>query len=52
MLCHDLMKTAVRCVPPEATVEDAAAIMRDEGIGFYLSAMRAATFLERLLIGT
>jgi CBS domain-containing protein len=34
MLCHDLMKTAVRCVPPEATVEDAAAIMRDEGIGF------------------
>jgi len=52
MLCHDVMKTAVRCVPPEATVEDAAAIMRDEGIGFYLSAMRAATFLERLLIGT
>jgi len=34
MMCHEVMKTAVKCVPPEATVEDAATIMRDEGIGF------------------
>ena len=34
MLCQDLMKTDVRCVSRRATVEEAAVIMRDAGIGF------------------
>src|SRR5581483_3692702 len=34
MRCTDVMKSAVRCVSPEVTIEHAAAIMRDEGIGF------------------
>src|SRR5262249_32543470 len=34
MLCTDVMKSAVRCVSPQVTIEDAAAIMRDEGVGF------------------
>jgi CBS domain-containing protein len=34
MLCHEVMKTAVHSVSPQATVAQAAAIMRDEGIGF------------------
>jgi len=34
MMCHEVMKTAVHCVSPQATVAEAAAIMRDEGIGF------------------
>jgi CBS domain-containing protein len=34
MLCQDLMKQDVRYVSPRDTVEDAAILMRDEGIGF------------------
>ena len=34
MLCQDLMKSAVKCVSPETTVEQAAGMMRDEGVGF------------------
>ncbi len=34
MLCRDLMKTELECVSPADTVEDAAARMRDENLGF------------------
>ena len=34
MMCQDLMKTDVRCASPQTTLEDAAILMRDEGIGF------------------
>jgi CBS domain-containing protein len=34
MLCQDLMKQDVRYVSPRDTIEDAAILMRDEGIGF------------------
>jgi CBS domain-containing protein len=34
MMCQDVMKSAVKCVSPTTTVEDAATMMRDEGIGF------------------
>ena len=34
MLCGDLMKTELECVSPADTVEDAAARMRDENLGF------------------
>jgi len=34
MLCRDLMKTEVRCVTPETTIAVAAALMRDEQVGF------------------
>ena len=34
MLCQDLMKSSVKCVSPETTVEQAAETMRDEGVGF------------------
>ena len=34
MLCRDLMKTDVRCVTPETTIAVAAALMRDEQVGF------------------
>jgi CBS domain-containing protein len=34
MLCQDLMKSSVKCVSPETTVEQAAGMMRDEGVGF------------------
>jgi len=34
MLCQDLMKSSVKCVSPETTVEQAAEMMRDEGVGF------------------
>jgi CBS domain-containing protein len=34
MMCQDVMKSAVKCVSPTTTVEDAAVMMRDEGIGF------------------
>ena len=34
MLCQDLMKSTVKCVSPETTVEQAAEMMRDEGVGF------------------
>ena len=34
MLCRDLMKGAVLCVKAQITVAEAAAIMRDEQIGF------------------
>jgi CBS domain-containing protein len=34
MMCQDVMKSAVKCVAPTTTVEDAAVTMRDEGIGF------------------
>ncbi len=34
MMCSDVMKGAVKCIAPEATIETAAAVMRDEGIGF------------------
>lgn len=34
MLCQDLMKSSVKCVSPENTVEEAAEMMRDEGVGF------------------
>jgi len=34
MMCQDLMKTAIHCVSPTTTVEDAAVRMRDEGVGF------------------
>lgn len=33
-MCQDVMKSAVKCVSPTTTVEDAAVMMRDEGIGF------------------
>jgi CBS domain-containing protein len=34
MLCQDLMKQNVLSVSPRDTVEDAAVVMRDAGIGF------------------
>ena len=34
MMCQDVMKSAVKCVSPTTTIEDAAAMMRDEGVGF------------------
>jgi CBS domain-containing protein len=34
MMCQDVMKSTVKCVAPTTTVEDAAVMMRDEGIGF------------------
>ena len=34
MLCEAIMKREVECVLPQATVQDAAARMRDDGIGF------------------
>jgi CBS domain-containing protein len=34
MLCQDIMKRDVRCVTAETSVADAAALMRDEGVGF------------------
>ncbi len=34
MLCSDVMKTAIRSVSPDATVQEAAQLMRDEGVGF------------------
>jgi CBS domain-containing protein len=34
MMCQDVMKSAVKCVSPTTTVEDAAVMMRNEGIGF------------------
>jgi CBS domain-containing protein len=34
MLCKDLMKSDVECVSPADTVQDAAARMRDENLGF------------------
>src|SRR4051812_31789524 len=34
MNCQDVMKSDVKCVSPTTTVEDAAAMMRDEGVGF------------------
>ena len=34
MLCRDLMKSEVHCVSMDATVSDAAKLMRDEQIGF------------------
>ena len=38
MLCQDIMKRDVRCVTAETSVAEAAAVMRDEGIGFLHSA--------------
>jgi CBS domain-containing protein len=34
MICQDVMKSAVKCVAPTTTIEDAAVTMRDEGVGF------------------
>jgi CBS domain-containing protein len=34
MLCREIMKRDVRCVSSQATVVEAAALMRDENIGF------------------
>src|SRR3954454_22044799 len=34
MMCQDMMKSAVKCVSPTTTVEEAAVMMRDEGVGF------------------
>jgi CBS domain-containing protein len=34
MLCQDLMKKDARCCSPRDTVQDAAVVMRDAGIGF------------------
>jgi CBS domain-containing protein len=34
MMCQDVMKSSVKCVSPTTTVEDAAVLMRDEGVGF------------------
>jgi len=34
MLCKELMKTEIECVSPADTVQDAAARMRDENLGF------------------
>jgi CBS domain-containing protein len=34
MRCEELMKTHVECVRPQDSVQDAARIMRDKGIGF------------------
>jgi CBS domain-containing protein len=34
MLCQDIMKREVRYVTAETSVAEAAAVMRDEGIGF------------------
>ena len=33
-MCQDVMKSAVKCVSPATTVEEAAVMMRDEGVGF------------------
>jgi CBS domain-containing protein len=34
MLCQDIMKRDVRCANAQTSVVEAAALMRDEGIGF------------------
>lgn len=34
MLCKDIMKAEVRCATTQTTVAEAAAVMRDEQIGF------------------
>ncbi len=34
MMCQDVMKSDVKCASPQTTVEEAAVLMRDEGIGF------------------
>lgn len=34
MMCQDLMKSDVKCVSPQTTLEEAAVQMRDESIGF------------------
>ena len=34
MICEDMMKMDVTCVSPESTLEEAAVLMRDDGIGF------------------
>jgi CBS domain-containing protein len=34
MRCEEIMKKDVKCVSPRDTVEDAAALMRDEKVGF------------------
>jgi CBS domain-containing protein len=34
MRCEEIMKREVECVSPRDTVEDAAATMRDENVGF------------------
>jgi CBS domain-containing protein len=47
MMCGDVMKSAVKCIAPEATIEAAAAMMRDEGIGFLPVCDR-----ERRVLGT
>jgi len=33
-MCQDVMKSALKCISPQTTVEDAAVAMRDEGVGF------------------
>jgi CBS domain-containing protein len=47
MICWNVMKTAVKCVTPQTTIEAAAATMRDEGFGF-LPVCNA----QRVVIGT
>jgi CBS domain-containing protein len=34
MKCKDIMKSDVECVPPEASIHRAAAVMRDANVGF------------------
>ena len=34
MRCEAIMKRDVECITPQSTVQDAAELMRDEGIGF------------------
>jgi CBS domain-containing protein len=34
MMCQGVMKADVKCVSRETTVEEAAVMMRDEGVGF------------------
>jgi len=34
MTCQDVMKTDVKCISPQTTVEDAAVAMRDQNVGF------------------
>ncbi len=47
-MCQDVMKSAVRYVTPLTSVAAAAAIMRDEGIGFLPVCSEARTVLGTL----
>lgn len=47
MRCEELMKRQVECLRPESTVQEAARVMRDKGIGFL-----PVCDTERRILGT